>query len=272
MRRPSAARGSSRPSSPWRARGRRSGGPVRLNEVVEDALDLAGYGLRTAGCRDRPRARARPAAGLGRQRPAAPGAHQPDRQRAAGAAADAAPPRRLRVRAEARDGELRSRSRTTAPACRRGAEAHLRAVLHHQAARRRHGRRPVGLPGHRRRARGPDHGRSEPGRGTRFVVTLPLRRDVPGDGRAGAGRQPRPPAAACWSSTTSRRSRELVAEHLRRDGFTVEVVSSGRMALARLETAASIWWSATCACPTWTGRRCCRRCGSGIPSSPRRWC
>ena len=29
---------------------------------------------------------------------------------------------------------------------------------------------------------------------------------------------------------------ELVAEHLRRDGFTVEVVSSGRMALARLES------------------------------------
>ena len=48
--------------------------------------------------RGQPRARARPAAGLGRRRPAAPGADQPDRQRAAGAGAErAAAPARDRA-------------------------------------------------------------------------------------------------------------------------------------------------------------------------------
>ena len=48
-RRPSAARGSSRRSSPWRAQRPPQRGPVALDEVVESALELAGYGLRTAG-------------------------------------------------------------------------------------------------------------------------------------------------------------------------------------------------------------------------------
>ena len=45
---PSAARGSCAPSSPWRAQRPPQRGPVPLDEVVMGALDLAGYGLRSA--------------------------------------------------------------------------------------------------------------------------------------------------------------------------------------------------------------------------------
>ena len=160
-------------------------GPVAINEVMEDALDLAGYGLRTADVEIVRELEADLPQVLGRQRPAASGAHQPDRQRAAGAAAvgaAAAPAGAHRAtgrRAADRDRRQRSRHR------RRGAEADLRAVLHHQAARRRHRRRLVGLPRHRRRAPGPDHGRqrARPGHALRRDAAAAARHD--GGWRAG---------------------------------------------------------------------------------------
>ena len=47
----------------------------------------------------------------------------------------------------------------------RGPAAHLRSVLHDQAARRRHGPRPLDLPRHRDVARGQDHGPQHAQRG-----------------------------------------------------------------------------------------------------------
>ena len=49
-------------------------GPVVLGEVLENALELAGYGLRTADIEIVRELAAGPAGDLGRQRPAAPGA------------------------------------------------------------------------------------------------------------------------------------------------------------------------------------------------------
>jgi PAS domain S-box-containing protein len=46
---PSVARGSSRPSSPWPARSEPSASVVDLNDLVASALEIAEYGLRTAG-------------------------------------------------------------------------------------------------------------------------------------------------------------------------------------------------------------------------------
>ena len=112
-RRPSAAPGSSRPSSPWRARSRRSARPVDLNRGGPRRAGAAG--LRPAHGRRR-RSCVELAPGLppvlGDADQLAPGGGQPRRQRAAGAGAE----RRRRagcelapLRAERRHGRARGR-------------------------------------------------------------------------------------------------------------------------------------------------------------------
>ena len=59
--------------------------PVALGEVVMGALDLAGYGLRSADVEVELDLPAGPAAGARRRRPAAPGGGEPRRERPAGA-------------------------------------------------------------------------------------------------------------------------------------------------------------------------------------------
>ena len=197
--------------------GRRSAGRWRSTRWSRPRSSSPAYGLRTAGVEVVARARARPAAGLGRRRPAAPGAAQPDRQRAAGAAAGAG--RRAGSRsAPTRDGRrscARGR-RTTGPGMPPEVQKRdLRAVLHHQAAGRGHRRRALGLPRHRRRARRPDRGRERAGPGhaaprsrCRCGAAVPAAR--PADG----GRRPsRPPRPRAGGRRRARRSRELVAEH-----------------------------------------------------------
>ena len=118
---PSAARGSSRPSSRWRASGRRQRGAVDINLSVEAALELLGYGLRSAGVEVHAEPRPESPDHLGRSGPDQPGADQPRRQRPAGdgrmvwtAAADGRHPLRCR------DDQVVARpSPTAAPACRR---------------------------------------------------------------------------------------------------------------------------------------------------------
>jgi CheY-like chemotaxis protein len=77
---------------------------------------------------------------------------------------------------------------------------------------------------------------SQPGRGTRFVVALPLGAAA---GLPPGEELPTPRASPVLGRVLvvddEQEIAELVAEHLRRDGLTVEVVASGRMALARLE-------------------------------------
>ena len=63
--RPSAARASCAPSSPWRGSKPPERGPVELNAVVERALELAGLRAAHRRHRGRARSRARPAAGRG---------------------------------------------------------------------------------------------------------------------------------------------------------------------------------------------------------------
>jgi two-component system NtrC family sensor kinase len=80
---------------------------------------------------------------------------------------------------------------------------------------------------------------SEPGRGTLFRVRLPVA-DAAGEAPpivAGAAEEERAPATAdrVLVVDDERELAELVAETLRRDGFAVEAVASGRAALARLE-------------------------------------
>ena len=124
-------------------------GPVRLSEVAENALELAGYGLRTA---DIEIVREFPP-----ELPMVWGDSDQLHQvmtnlivNAQQALLQVAPPRRLwlRMRQRARAGDDRGRGQRPGHG-RRGAQAHLRALLHHEAARGRYWRRALGLPRHR---------------------------------------------------------------------------------------------------------------------------
>lgn len=77
--------------------------------------------------------------------------------------------------------------------------------------------------------------RSRVGRGTRFTVVLPVRTDLAA--AAAPPIEPAPPdpqRARVLVVDDEKEIADLVAEHLRRDGLTVEVVGSGRAALARM--------------------------------------
>jgi CheY-like chemotaxis protein/anti-sigma regulatory factor (Ser/Thr protein kinase) len=78
--------------------------------------------------------------------------------------------------------------------------------------------------------------RSEAGAGTCFTVVLPLPAQAPNEAEAGAVPElpPRLHGRVLVVDDEAEIA-ELVAEHLRRDGLTVEVVASGRKALLRLQ-------------------------------------
>ena len=84
----------------------------------------------------------------------------------------------------ARRRESRSNSRTRARGSRRRSGAHLRSVLHHQAARAGNGPRPGDRPGHRGRSRRTHRGHSARRQGrVIFRVVLPHEPLDPGAGR-----------------------------------------------------------------------------------------
>ena len=163
-------------------------GPVALGEVIEGALELAAYGLRSADVAvelDVPEGLP-PVEGDGDQ------LHQVVINlvvNAQQALTERPQPRRLSVRARAADRRGGGRGRRQRPRHgARGCAPGVRAVLHHEAAGRRHRGRALGLPRHRRGARRPDRGRHRAGQGR----ALPR----PPAARGGAGRGGRAAAAA----------------------------------------------------------------------------
>ena len=73
------------------------------------------------------------------------------------------------------------------------------------------------------------------GEGARFRVHLPLSQAAEAERPAPAGAAP-PAAGGCWWWTTSRRSRRCSRSGWAQDGLTVATASSGRRALAALES------------------------------------
>lgn len=212
-------------------------GPVAINEVIEDALDLAGYGLRTADVEITRE--------FGADLPQIWGDSDQLHQvftnlivNAQQALLQAAPPRHLRLRTTRQGNELRVEIEDNGPGIDddvqtrifepffttkpQGVGTGVGLSVCHGIVAAHEGRIAVA---------------SRPGKGTRFVVTLPVRSDM-----LAAGERPAPALVSPITSgrvlvvDDEREIGELVAEHLRRDGLFVEVVTSGRAALARLES------------------------------------
>ena len=185
--------------------------PVSLNQIIESALDVVGYGLRGADIAVD--------LDLASDLPAVSGdADQLNLVlmnlivNAQHALQTRPPPRRLEIitRHQRRQGADRGgRQRPGHPG--RHRRAHLRSVLHDQAAGRRHGHRPVGVPGDRHRA---------PRRDQRRLASARWRavhRHLAGDDRraeaeARSSRLPRRSPDGCWWSTTRWRSRRWSAK------------------------------------------------------------
>ena len=235
-RRPSAAPGSSRPSSPWRASGRRSAGRWTCPQVVASALELAAYGLRTAGVTVAVDA----APGLPLVWGDADQLHQVLVNlivNAQQALVQSAPPRRLAVRADG-PGRRRSwsRSRTTGPACRRrsgsapssrSSPPSRRAWAPASASRSATASSP--------RTAAASRSRASRAAAPLFRVTLPVAAGrCRGAGGDGAGAPSRPPRAACWWWTTSARSPSWWPRRCGRTATRSRPSPSGRAALARL--------------------------------------
>ncbi|MFZ1429699.1 MAG: PAS domain S-box protein [Geminicoccaceae bacterium] len=212
-------------------------GPVAINEVIEDALDLAGYGLRTADVEITREFDA--------ELPQIWGDSDQLHQvftnlivNAQQALLQAAPPRRLRLRTMRHGDELQIEIEDNGPGIDddvqtrifepffttkpQGVGTGVGLSVCHGIVAAHQGRIIVA---------------SRLGHGTRFVVTLPIRSDMLAAGERSA------PALASPKTTgrvlvvdDEKEIGELVAEHLRRDGLIVEVVTSGRAALGRLES------------------------------------
>ena len=235
---PSAAPGSSRPSSPWRGSARRRAARSTSTRSVTAALELLGYGLRSAGVEVNVSLAPTIPDHLGRSRPDQPGAHQPRRQRPAGdgrMVRSAAAHGRHPLRCRARPGPSHRRRQRPRRA---GGDpvADLRAVLHHQAGRHRHRHRALGQP-QRRHLPWRHHRRQGCARRRRGVHRPPSARSRgAAGGRPRRRRSPRRPAAAGSSSSTTnpkwpRRSPISLPARATR----IDVAGTGPEALARLE-------------------------------------
>jgi PAS domain S-box-containing protein len=77
-----------------------------------------------------------------------------------------------------------------------------------------------------------------PGRGSEFTIRLPLSRNHPGGGPAGAGAVDRCPPAAVLLIEDNADARETLRELLESDGHRVDEAADGADGLARAETAA----------------------------------
>ena len=211
-------------------------GPVRLAEVVENALELAGYGLRTADIEI-----VREFAEL----PAIWGDSDQLHQvltnlivNAQQALLQAPPPRRLWVRLRQGRGEVAIEVEDNGPGM---AEEVRKRIFEPFFTTKPQGvGTGVGLSvslGIVTTHGGRIEVRSTPGEGTCFTVLLPLPAALPAPAEdVGAVKAAPGLHGRVLVVDDEAEIAELVAEHLRRDGLTVEVVASGRKALLRLQS------------------------------------
>ena len=111
---------------------------------------------------------------------------------------------------------------------------------------------------------------SRPGHGTRFAVVLPLAEAVPGPEPAATPIAALPVRGRVLVVDDEPEIAELVAEHLRRDGLTVEVVASGSKALLRLQTETFDVVVSDLRMPDLDGPPWSRPCASSHPELARR--
>ena len=203
------------------------------------------YGLRTTDVMSCAGAGASGLPIMGRRRPAPPGRHQPVRQRAAGddGPADAAAPA-ITTRFDADRDEVVSIVADNGP----GVPADIRPRIFEPFFTTK----PTGvgtgvglstLPG-----RVESHGggiaiEDTPGGGATFVVTLPMSRAAVGAAEppGASARWRRAAAVASWSSTTSRKSPQMLADILASERTPrARLADDGRAALDRLAATTSI--------------------------------
>ncbi|MGE3292737.1 MAG: ATP-binding protein, partial [Geminicoccaceae bacterium] len=211
-------------------------GPVRLAEVAENALELAGYGLRTADVEI--------VREFAPNLPAIWGDSDQLHQvltnlivNAQQTLLQSAPPRRLWLRLKAEDPEVVIEVADNGPGM---AEEVRKRIFEPFFTTKPQG---VGTGVGLSVSLGivTSHGgrisvRREPGAGTCFSVVLPLPAGMPAAGEVeGAPRAVPALRGRVLVVDDEAEIAELVAEHLRRDGLTVEVVASGRKALLRLQ-------------------------------------
>ena len=210
-------------------------GPVRLSEVAENALELAGYGLRTADIeivREFP--------------PELPQVWGDSDQlhqvmtnlivNAQQALLQLAPPRRLWLRLRQEGDEVIIEVEDNGPGM--PAEVRKRIFEPFFTTKPQGVGTGVGLSvclGIVTAHGGRIDVDSRPGHGTRFAVVLPLPEAVPGPEPAATPIAALPVRGRVLVVDDEPEIAELVAEHLRRDGLTVEVVASGSKALLRLQ-------------------------------------